>query len=61
MFDNGFDEDEVSFDIDELKKETDKAYLVVIEGDEYWLPKSVCDIEGDTIVMPVWLAAKNGL
>lgn len=61
MFDNGFDDGETSIYIDELKAETDKAYLVVIEGDEYWLPKSQCELEDDTITMPSWLAEKNGL
>ena len=58
MFD---EEEDVDIDIDELKTETDKAYLVIIEGDEYWMPKSQCELVGDTITIPRWLAEKNGL
>lgn len=52
-----------TFDFEELIHETDLAYLVEIEGDEYWLPKSQCDIDEDdqTIEMPNWLAREKGL
>ena len=33
-----------SFDC-ELKDETDKAYLVVIDDEDYWVPKSICTLD----------------
>ena len=58
-----FDDDteEATYDFEEIKKETDKAWLITIEGDDYWFPKSQCRIEGDTIVMPIWMAQDKGL
>jgi len=53
--------EEATYDIDEIKKETDKAWLVSIEGEDYWFPKSQCRIDGNTIVMPIWLAEDKGL
>jgi hypothetical protein len=51
------------------KKETPKALLVEIEGEDFWIPKSVIDddsevhSEGDigTLVVPEWFAEKEGL
>jgi hypothetical protein len=37
----------VHLDVDEVKRETDKAFLVVIDGDEHWLPKSQISDPGD--------------
>ena len=52
-----------------LHHETDKAYLMSIDGDEdnaVWLPKSKTNIESKgknvfEVMLPIWLAAKKGL
>lgn len=42
-------------------KSTEKAILANIEGIEMWLPKSVCEIEGDMIEVAEWKAREiNG-
>ncbi len=52
----------------EVFRETDNAVLLSDGGEPVWLPKSL--IEGDAgyecgdtcdIIMPIWLAEKNGL
>lgn len=51
------------------KKETDKALLVEIDGDEHWIPKSQIDDdsevyqEGDEgeLVVSMWLAEQKGI
>lgn len=53
----------------ECVKETEKALLLVIDGDEVWCPKSVIgddsDIQGDgdtgRLVVQEWWAEKEGL
>lgn len=47
-------------EIDSLKMETDRAYLVKIDGDEYWLPKSHADLDDLTLTLPHWLAKEKG-
>jgi len=50
-------------------RETEKALLVEIEGEEFWLPKSQIDDDSEvykdgtegTLVIPLWLAEKHGL
>ena len=37
----------VSIDVDEVTCETDKAILVVVDGDEVWIPKSVIDDDSE--------------
>lgn len=32
--------DWVHLQVDEIKKETEKAFLMVIDGEEVWIPKS---------------------
>ena len=50
------------FDYDELKYETDAAWLLDIDGEELWFPKSKCDIDDDqTIAVPEWSAKEKGL
>lgn len=59
----------VHLDVDLIKRETPKAFLVVIDGEEYWLPKSqVSDpddyAEGDTdacISVTEFIANEKGL
>ncbi len=59
----------VHLDVDRIKKATDKAFLVEIDGEEYWLPVSqVSDPddyeEGDTdctMSVTEWIAHEKGL
>lgn len=49
-------------EFDDLKHETDGAYLIVVDEEEHWMPKSLCEIAGDNeIEAPVWLLEKKGL
>jgi hypothetical protein len=42
-----------------IKKETDKAWLVVMTGKaEIWFPKSKCWIIGNKVDLPIWLRNK---
>lgn len=52
-----------TIDYDELKTETNKAWLLDIEGEEIWFPKSQCDLdeESSCIEIPKWLAKAKGL
>ena len=51
------------------EKETERALLVEVEGEEFWLPKSMIDDDSEvykdgpegTLVIPLWLAEKHGL
>lgn len=51
----------------EVTRTTDAAVLVTIDGDEHWVPRSVClsgeDIqEGDTdLIVANWWLQKEGL
>lgn len=50
------------FDVEELVHETDAAWLLLIHGEEIWLPKSQCQYGDDGIVtVPEWLAKAKGL
>lgn len=59
----------VHVDVDEIKRETDSAFLVVVDGEEIWLPKSqISDPdsynEGDTnctVSVTKWIAREKGL
>lgn len=61
-----YDKEPVMFDC-EIKDETDKAWLVVIDEEEYWIPKSISQMErqgrevDDVIEVPTWWAKKKGL
>jgi hypothetical protein len=55
------EEDILEFDLEELVKETDKAWLVKIEGEEMWLPKSQVEIEDEIVFIPEWLAKEKDL
>jgi len=53
----------VEVDFDELKAETPRAWLIRIDEDDIWIPKSVCDLdeqEGITEI-PEWLAFEKEL
>lgn len=59
----------VHLDDVEIKRETDSAFLIVWEGDEYWIPKSqMADpdrySEGDrdcNVSITEWIAGKKGI
>jgi hypothetical protein len=57
--------EELKMEIDAWLKETEKAYLVVVDGEEIWVPKSLTKIESTNkdcfIVMPKWLVVEKGL
>lgn len=62
-----YDDDMVEFDC-ELKSSTDMAYLVVIDEDDFWVPKSVGhftprspDKVYGLIEVPTWWAKDNAL
>lgn len=63
----GFDLSEKLPFIVDILKTTPKAALVKFDGDEIWLPFSVCDIPGEAgdtdveIEVPEWLAHEKGL
>lgn len=52
---------EISFD--ELKYETDAAFLVVIDDEKVWLPKSQVELHETSgiVAMPEWLAIEKDL
>jgi len=52
----------VETDFDELLKETAMAWLIRIDEEEIWLPKSQCDMDeaGCVIDVPEWLALDKG-
>ena len=54
----------VEIDYEQHKEEadTDKAYLFVINGEDEWVPKSLCEIDSDSrqITVPRWFAKNNG-
>lgn len=46
----------------ELRRETEKAYLLYDGKKEVWVPKELCEDYGDgTFQMPDWLALDKGL
>ena len=46
----------------EVRRETDKAWLIFDGHREVWLPKSQCEANPDkTFTMPEWLANEKGL
>lgn len=50
------------FKYDEKKAETPKAYLLVMNGQEHWVPKSQAELLDDEIVqMSPWIAGEKGL
>ncbi len=55
--------DPTPIEFDELEKETDEAYCVVIDGESHWFPKSQVTIyeRNKKIYAPEWLALKKGL
>lgn len=55
-------DDAVWLDHEGVRRETDKAKLFVIDGQEVWIPKGQIVDEGDDLVgIPRWLADSKGL
>ena len=59
-----------SFDVEDVEAESDKAILVEIEGEKYWVPKSQIDENsevyskksgGGTLIVTEWWAEQKGL
>lgn len=53
----------VDLEVDILKYETPRAYLLIIDGKEVWLPKSQVAYSDDDkkITLPEWLAIEKEL
>lgn len=59
----------VHLDVEVIKAETDMAFLLVIDGDEYWIPKSqisdpeiyAVDDEDVTVSVTEYIANQKGL
>jgi hypothetical protein len=53
------------YEVDDLISETDDAWLVAIDNEEFWLPKSQCSLDDpddpEWAMIPDWLAKKKGL
>lgn len=51
----------------EVKRATDRAVLIVYEGNEYWVPRSVCldgdaaTVGDDDLIVADWWLEKEGL
>lgn len=56
-------DEELTFSYDEFIRETSSAWLLSIDNEEIWLPKSQCEIDrqDETIYVPEWLAIEEGL
>jgi len=64
------DAEEVEVEFDAVKASTDKAVLILVDGEEYWIPKSqIGDLyenegrfaTGGSLTIPEWLAEEKGL
>ena len=64
------DEDLVTLQVDKVLRETDKALLVLCEGMETWVPKSLIHDDSECyslksgpgeMLVPTWWAEKEGL
>lgn len=53
----------IEFEDCRLEHETDNAWLVDIDGDEVWVPKSQCEYDASSQVLeiPEWLAIEKEL
>lgn len=59
----------VHLDVERVVRETEKALLLLVEGEELWVPKSVVSAPGEyaegdencTVSVAAWWAGKNGL
>ena len=55
--------DDVGIEYDELEKETESAFLITIDSEKIWIPKSQARHydANKKIYIPEWLANKKGL
>lgn len=62
--------DAVSFEVDGVEAETEKAILVEIEGEKVWIPKGEIAEESEvwskkngkgTLIISEWIAREKGL
>ena len=53
----------VEIDFDEVEQTTDGAWLVRIDLQKVWLPRSICEVDEymNVATVPTWLARKEGL
>ena len=58
-----WDKNVEEIELDEVKHQTSAAYLVVVEGEEYWLPKSQCVVDEQSLIadVPRWLCEEKGI
>lgn len=56
-------DDPVTLQVDALVRETEKAWLLQIDGEEVWIAKSVGQLDeaNDEVTIPEWLAEEKGL
>lgn len=56
-------DDPITFEVEALVRETDRAWLLVIEGDEVWIAKSIGELDeaNSEVTIPEWLAEDKGL
>jgi len=56
-------DDMLEFNFDEVEAETEMAWLLKIDRDKTWFPKSRCrlDSQAKTVEVPEWLAMEKGL
>jgi len=45
----------------EVITETEKAYLLSINGQKFWIAKSRTVMDGDSILVESWVLRKNGI
>lgn len=45
----------------EVRRETDKAFLIFDGSQEVWLPKALVEVSDGEATMPEWLALERGL
>ena len=59
----------VHLDVEEILRETDKAFLLLVEGEEIWIPKGQIANPGDysegdsncTVSITEWIANQKGI
>ena len=56
-------DDHITLYVDALVRETDKAWLLQIDGEEVWIAKSVGDLDeaNSEVTIPEWMAEEKGL
>lgn len=59
----------VDVPVERVKRATEKAILVVVEGEDIWIPRSEIHDDSEvwdeghdgTLVIPLWLAEQKGI